>query len=290
MFLSDILNEKKQSTPVFTKEPIISRLSHSFNDAHWSYPYHVHKQETELIYFSQGKASYQINNEIFHVSEGDLLIVNKGCIHSITSDYEDPISCWTCAITDFTMANAKAADCFLSLDKKPYAHTGEHKKIIADIFETLEMFSQQKTQSSAAICNALANALAHIYFHIFQNAVTDRKKKKSTFAQDILFYINENYASDITLKELTEHFHISSDYISHKFKETYGISPINYVIDRRISEAKWMLINTSDSLISISSQVGYDNTTHFAKLFLKRVGYPPLEYRKRFGMKISSKE
>ena len=48
MFLSDILNEKKQSTPVFTKEPIISRLSHSFNDAHWSYPYHVHKQETEL--------------------------------------------------------------------------------------------------------------------------------------------------------------------------------------------------------------------------------------------------
>ena len=54
------------------------------------------------------------------------------------------------------------------------------KKIIADIFETLEMFSQQKTQSSAAICNALANALAHIYFHIFQNAVTDRKKKKST--------------------------------------------------------------------------------------------------------------
>lgn len=188
------------------------------------------------------------------------------------------------------MANAKAADCFLSLDKKPYAHAGEHKKIIADIFETLEMFSQQKTQSSAAICNALANALAHIYFHIFQNAVTDRKKKKSTFAQDILFYINENYASDITLKELTEQFHISSDYISHKFKETYGISPINYVIDRRISEAKWMLINTSDSLISISSQVGYDNTTHFAKLFLKRVGYPPLEYRKRFGMKISSEE
>ena len=103
MFLSDILNEKKESTPVFTKEPIISRLSHSFNDAHWSYPYHVHKQETELIYFSQGKASYQINNEIFHVSEGDLLIVNKGCIHSITSDYEDPISCWTCAILQWQM-------------------------------------------------------------------------------------------------------------------------------------------------------------------------------------------
>ena len=95
MFLSDILNEKKQSTPVFTKEPIISRLSHSFNDAHWSYPYHVHKQETELIYFSQGKASYQINNEIFHVSEGDLLIVNKPAnmpIHPSLGNYENTLA------------------------------------------------------------------------------------------------------------------------------------------------------------------------------------------------------
>lgn len=70
----------------------MSRLSHSFNDPLWSYPYHVHKDETELIYFSQGKADYQINMEVFSVQKGDLLIVNKGCIHSITSNKEDPIS------------------------------------------------------------------------------------------------------------------------------------------------------------------------------------------------------
>lgn len=290
MFLFDNQNENKHTTPIFTNAPTMSRLSHSFNDSHWSYPYHVHKHETELIYFSSGKASYQINNEVFSVAAGDLLIVNKGCIHSITSDIDDPISCWTCAITNFKMANSSSPDIFLPLDKKPYDRSQEHRRIIEEIFETLEYFSQQQNPYAVTICNSLANALANIYFSIFQHAVTDHNEKKPSFAQDILFYINENYAKDITLKELTEHFHISSDYISHKFKETYGISPINYVIDRRISEAKWMLINTSDSLISISSQVGYDNTTHFAKLFLKRVGYPPLEYRKRFGMKISSEE
>ena len=54
------------------------------------------------------------------------------------------------------------------------------------------------------------------------------------------------------------------------------------MIDRRISEAKWMLINTKDSLASISLQVGYENTTHFTNLFIKRVGYRPLEYREKF--------
>lgn len=217
MFLFDNQNEKKHAKPIFTSAPVMSRLSHSFNDSHWSYPYHVHKHETELIYFSGGKASYQINNEVFNVIAGDLLIVNKGCIHSITSDIDDPISCWTCAITNFKMANSSSPDIFLPLDKKPYDRSHEHRRIIEDIFEALEYFSQQHNPYAVTVCDSLANALANIYFSIFQNAVTDHNEKKPSFAQDILFYINENYAKDITLKELTEHFHISSDYISHKY-------------------------------------------------------------------------
>ena len=77
---------------------------------------------------------------------------------------------------------------------------------------------------------------------------------------------------------------MSADHISHEFKKIYGISPINYAIDRRICEAKWMLINTKDSLVSITRKVGYDNTTHFSDLFLKRVGYMPLEFRELFGV------
>ena len=57
MFLFDNQNENKHTTPIFTNAPTMSRLSHSFNDSHWSYPYHVHKHETELIYFASGKAS-----------------------------------------------------------------------------------------------------------------------------------------------------------------------------------------------------------------------------------------
>ena len=281
MFLYDITKRKNQNNPIFDKPPILAKLSHSFNDAHWSYPYHVHKEETELIYFSKGKADYQINNEVFHVQKGDLLIVNKGCIHSITSNPSDPISCWTCSIKDFLLSNGNKL--FLPMNKKPFLQADIHEEIIANIFKELEFFSQNDIEDGITICNILATSLASIYFHIYKNAKEESVIKKTNFVQDILFYINENYAQTITIKKLSNQFHMSSDHISHTFKEVYGISPINYVIDRRISEAKWMLINTKDSLASISLQVGYENTTHFTNLFINRVGYRPLEYREKFG-------
>lgn len=285
MFLYDGLNKQNQTTNIFKKEPIMSRLSHSFNDPLWSYPYHVHPEDTELIYFSKGEADYQINMEVFHVKKGDLLIVNKGCIHSITSSRTNPISCWTCGIMNYQMMDG--SDIFLPLTKKPYCTANKHEQIIQDLFYELEACTQSNSKHSLSICNALASALAHIYYDIYQEAQIDSTIKKASFVQDVLFYINENYAKNITLKDLSQHFHISADHISHVFTQTYHVSPINYAIDRRISEAKWMLINTNDSLTSISLKVGYENTTHFSKLFLKRVGYPPLVYREKFGMDLN---
>lgn len=174
------------------------------------------------------------------------------------------------------------------MNKKPYIQAKDKENIVSNIFHELEYFSTMDNDYSLSACNALAISLSYIYYSLYQNADSEKTIKKASFAQDVLFYINENYDKNITLKDLSEHFHISSDHISHKFREVYQISPINYVIDRRISEAKWMLINTKDSLTSISLKVGYENTTHFSNLFLKRVGYPPLVYREKFGMDLSN--
>lgn len=281
MFLYDITKEINQSNPIFDVYPTLTTLSHSCNDPHWSFPYHVHKEETELIYFSKGKANYQINTEVFHVQKGDLLIVNKGCIHSVTSSNTEPISCWTCSIKDFKLHNQN--DLFLPMNKKPFQKSGVHEPIISSIFKELEYFSKEKADDSITTCNILSTALATIYFNLYKDAQIDSIVKSTSFVQDILIYINENYSQKITIKSLSEHFHMSEDHISHKFKLVYGISPINYVIERRISDAKWRLINTKDSLVSISIQVGYENTTHFSNLFLKRVGCPPLDYREKYG-------
>ncbi|WP_249540449.1 helix-turn-helix domain-containing protein, partial [Escherichia coli] len=59
-------------------------------------------------------------------------------------------------------------------------------------------------------------------------------------------------------------------------------APINYVIQRRMTEAKWSLTNTELSQAEISWRVGYENVDHFAKLFLRHVGCSPSDYRRQF--------
>ncbi|EFP69377.1 transcriptional regulator, AraC family [Shigella dysenteriae 1617] len=104
----------------------------------------------------------------------------------------------------------------------------------------------------------------------------------SVLIKDILFYLNNNYREKITLEQLSKKFRASVSYICHEFTKEYRISPINYVIQRRMTEAKWSLTNTELSQAEISWRVGYENVDHFAKLFLRHVGCSPSDYRRQF--------
>ena len=106
--------------------------------------------------------------------------------------------------------------------------------------------------------------------------------KKDVLIKDILFYLNNNYREKITLEQLSKKFRASVSYICHEFTKEYRISPINYVIQRRMTEAKWSLTNTELSQAEISWRVGYENVDHFAKLFLRHVGCSPSDYRRQF--------
>ncbi|HGY7397067.1 TPA: helix-turn-helix transcriptional regulator, partial [Escherichia coli] len=66
----------------------------------------------------------------------------------------------------------------------------------------------------------------------------------------------------ITLEQLSKKFRASVSYICHEFTKEYRISPINYVIQRRMTEAKWSLTNTELSQAEISWRVGYENVDH----------------------------
>lgn len=282
MFLEEYPRQTRP--PIFEDQrfPKISRLSHSHSNPNWSYQYHLHKDETELTYIADGRGTFTINTTNYPVKKGNILIVEKGAIHALVSEKENPLDCWTCAIGDYKLADRKEPGFMLPSNICPCMHSGVHESLIHHLFRELDFLRSFPSNTRVSASDTLAISLTGIYYEIFRDHPKLERHKESSFARNILIYINENYNSKITLKTLAEQFHISSDHISHEFTKIYGISPINYVIDRRLNEAKWMLINTSDSLVSISEKIGYENTSYFSKLFQKRIHYSPLEFREKF--------
>jgi AraC-like DNA-binding protein len=92
-------------------------------------------------------------------------------------------------------------------------------------------------------------------------------------------YIDLHYKEPLTLELLAEEAHMNKYYLSHAFKEEYGIPPINYMIDRRISESKYLLTETDLSMSQIARLLGFSSLSYFSQVFRKTQGISPMEYR-----------
>lgn len=93
-------------------------------------------------------------------------------------------------------------------------------------------------------------------------------------------YIDKNYMNKITLKDIADELYTNLSYLSTLFKKEMGIGFTEYVNDIRLKRAQDLLINSNKSLLDISLCVGFDCQSYFTKVFKKKNGITPSEYRK----------
>ena len=95
----------------------------------------------------------------------------------------------------------------------------------------------------------------------------------------ILKYIEENYPKDISLRIISEEFHLNANYISQLIKSETGLTYTQYLTELWIGKAKDLRKSDSMSLAEISEAVGFNDYFYFIKKFKKAVGVTPGKYR-----------
>ncbi len=105
---------------------------------------------------------------------------------------------------------------------------------------------------------------------------------RDTILEDVLYYIKNNYATNIKLESLAPLFGYNSAYLGKIFHKAVGQSFNTYLDQLRIEASKKMLENADLKVYEISDQIGYKNVDYFHKKFKKYVGKSPAEYRKSF--------
>ena len=92
-------------------------------------------------------------------------------------------------------------------------------------------------------------------------------------------YLDTNYAEHITLDSLTQLTHMNKYYMAHSFAKYTGLSPIQYLNERRLETACRLLKETDYSVSDISSQTGFSSQSYFTQIFRKKYGITPIKYR-----------
>lgn len=105
-------------------------------------------------------------------------------------------------------------------------------------------------------------------------------RKQKQYIQDIEAYIDVHYKEEITLKELAKVAHFSPTYLSKIFHEETGCTIRTFINQKRIANAKKMILNTDLSMQEIAAQSGFGNISHFNRVFRKLTGKSPMELKK----------
>ena len=110
--------------------------------------------------------------------------------------------------------------------------------------------------------------------------VTQRKQRQTDNVVDkAKLFIDENYARDISLDEVSQNVDISPYYFSKLFKEATGDTFIEYLTRLRLDKAKELIQHSELSMKEICQQVGYSDPNYFSRIFKKNVGLSPTDYK-----------
>lgn len=104
-------------------------------------------------------------------------------------------------------------------------------------------------------------------------------KGEKTSAEDVKDYVDRHYMEKILVCDIAEQFHMDINYISRLFKKKMGKSLKDYLTERRIERAKYLLANTDMKIYEISEVSGYSDYFYFTKVFRRWTGVTPSEFR-----------
>lgn len=95
--------------------------------------------------------------------------------------------------------------------------------------------------------------------------------------------IRDNYAQNLTLRELSQKYYVNSAYLGQLFRKKYGQSFKDYLNNYRIEQAAAKLLRTDDKIYQIAQEVGYKDLDYFINRFIAAKGCTPAKFRKQVG-------
>lgn len=233
---------------------------------------------TEIFYVTEGNGQFQIEDKVYPVNAHDLVIVNPNVSHTELSHNANPLAYIVLGLEDVELSFTEDNDasfCIINLK--------EIKDIVRFYFDQIIKEMKEPTPDAQILCrNLTENLIIHLNRQAnFTVTLAPVQRRNPRVSIAVRQYIDHHFKENITLDMLAELSHVSKYHMVHVFTEEYGISPINYLISKRIEEGKQLLQRTDYSLALIGRTLGFSSPSYFSQAFKKQVNCTPMEYRKK---------
>ena len=231
----------------------------------------------QLLYIASGRAHFSFHGKNVVVPSGSMVLYRPHEPQKYIYYAEDhPEAYWV----HFTGSDVKSIlDYYHFPSEENVIKTGnspEFKRIFAEMIQELQLCRPQYEE-------VLTSLLNHLFILVSRN-LEENRDILHTVHEDILRAVhdfNRNYSQEIVIEQYAAEHNFRTDWFTRAFKQYTGMTPMQYILSLRMTNAQYLLEQTHNNVTEIASIVGYDNPLYFSRLFKKHFGLSPAQYRRR---------
>lgn len=254
-------------------------------------------QDNELFYLRQGKIEFIIEGRKVIVDKGAALVIRPNVPHSlrvITPTAETMSLHFGFAINrNDHKTSQQSLDSFLefasgddSVENQSFTVlSGTYKKSIVSIMERIVEERQEDYISKDLMLRILTVELMITLSRALKKEWEESLRVKNGKTRELVNiakeYIDANYEHGITVANAASYVFLSQGYFTRAFRDEFNMSPMSYLMKKRISKACELLENNEIKVSAVASQAGFSSPQRFNVAFRKQTGMTPLEYRKQ---------
>ena len=217
-------------------------------------------------YVVSGKGYIEYDEKRVSVETGDMYFLNKLQRHIYYSDSADPYT------KIFIVISGDLIDKLIEAYNVKESVIIKKINIQPTILKIHELLTKQPVDYNEISIEVLK------LFQVLKDNPYSNNSTKLSLAELVKAHLDSNITGKINL---SHELHISKSHIERVFKDSFGISPLKYFINRKVDYACAMLINTKYSVAKISEQLSFCDDKYFSKCIKRNTGLTPLQYRKQ---------
>lgn len=232
---------------------------------------------SEILFIRSGSGKVQIGEMFYPIKKGDLIIYNKGVMHTEFSDDVTPRELIFFGLGNLKLTGLEEGSilknkdfCIIPTESYYDTMNGYLTELLRET-EADEPFHEYVTESLVKITLLMILRIA-----AFDINLTFTKNNAYIEAKE---YFDKNFATIGDLDSVCKSLYINKFYLTHVFKEQMGIPPVKYLILKRIDYAKNLLVSTDQNVGDVAKACGYVDTGYFCRVFKSIEGVTPLQYR-----------
>lgn len=265
---------RAESTPPARGAPRLLYITQDQYSPGWNSSLHTHGC-AELFFITDGHGRFRTQTEEFPVAIRDLILINNNVPHTELSQLDNPLEYIVLGVDGPAPMTGASGYAMIHL------HRGWEP--LMSCLELMLLEAREAQPDYEQACGALLSVVLVQLARQEEVTLSQEPSGPRTSRECDLVrrYIDNHFKENLTLDQLAQLAHLNKYYLAHTFRREFGVSPINYLISRRIEESRFLLRETDHTLSLISQMLGFSSLSYFSQCFRRVEGISPMEYRRR---------